>query len=92
MKIQLKLEKSYEIDTDRDWDGDTSKLVEVLRDEIRVEPGQTASFKDIEDAVKHMLSEDFEYVVDLDLSEEDFVVTVAPEVNIEIPEEEEDED
>lgn len=91
IKFKLTLNKTYEIDTDRDWSGDIGALIETLRDKIDVEPGTTASAEEIHDGIREMLSDDFESVLDLDLSENDFQIEVPPGTEVEIPADEEDE-
>jgi hypothetical protein len=84
MKFKLKLEKEFEIDTDKDWGGDLDGLFEQLKN-CGLAEGETASKSDIEEAIREMLAEGIETVVDLDLDETNFTITVEEGTTIDIP-------
>lgn len=88
MKFKLTLHKEFEVDTDKDWGKDLTGLYEKLRDEFS--SGYTARGQEIADAITKMLAEDIETVVDLNLDETNFTVTVDPATAVDIPEDDED--
>lgn len=92
IKFKLTLHKEFEIDTKRDWGDDNSTLIEHLRDRVGVEPGEKAGPDEIHDAIRSMLGDDIEYVVDLSLDETDFEIEIPDGTEVEVPEEEEDDE
>lgn len=91
IKFKLVLHKEFEIDTKRDWSDDYTTLIEALRDNAGVEPGDQANADQIHDAIRSMLEDDIEYVVDLDLDANDFEISVPEGTTVEIPAEEDEE-
>lgn len=89
MKFKLTLHKEFEIDTDTHWDKDLTGLYEKLR-EHGFDEGETVAVNDIRLAIKAMLADDIETVVDLDLDETDFKVVVEFGTSLTIPVEPED--
>jgi hypothetical protein len=92
MKFKLILHKEFDIDTDRDWNGELGSLIDALKNNIGVEPGNTATHKEIADAIEVMLADDIEYVVTLDLDETNFSIEVPPGATVEVPAEEDEEE
>lgn len=90
MKFKLVLHKEFEIDTDRDWNGELDTLIEALRDKVGVEPGNEANHREIAEAIEAMLSDDIEYVVAVDLDETNFSIDVPVGTTVEVPAEEEE--
>ena len=90
MKFNLTLHKTFEIDTDKDWGGDMSALMRQLQ--MNCEAGSTASADDIHDAILAMLGDDIDAIVELDLDETDFAISIPEGTTLEIPEDPEDED
>lgn len=90
MKFKLTLNKVFDIDTDRDWGKDLTTLIEHLRDNVGVEPGNAAGEDEIHDAIRSMLADNIEYVVDLSLDETDFEIDIPKGTEVEVPTEEED--
>jgi hypothetical protein len=90
MKFKLILKKEFNIDTKVHWGNDHTTLIETLRDQISVAPGDEAGPDEIHDAIRAMLESDIEYVVDLSLDENDFEIFIPPDTTIEVPAEDED--
>lgn len=90
-KFKLTLYKVYELDTERDWSNDHTTLIETLRSSVGVEPGNQADADQIHDAIRSMLEDDIEYVVDLDLDANDFEISVPDGTTVEVPAEEDEE-
>lgn len=85
MKIVLLLNKSYEIDLD---DPKNSDIVETLRERVStdqdIDPDSTSeideAMKDeavVHDAVRSALEYDMDEMMDLDIDENDFQITVV---------------
>lgn len=89
MKFRLILNKTFDIDTKRDWGDDYSNLIDHLKDG-GVEPGTDANPDDIHDAIRSMLEDDIEYVVDLSIDETDFEILIPADATFEVPAEDED--
>jgi hypothetical protein len=92
IKFKLKLSKEYEIDTAKQWNGDHDTFIEALKDKVGVEPGNEASVDEIHDAIRSMLEDEIEYVVELDIDAMDFEIEIPAGTTFMVPEESEDED
>jgi hypothetical protein len=92
MKFKLTLHKVFEVDTDKDWNGGLETLIEHLKDTVGVKPGEKADADQIHDAIRSMLDDDIGYVIEPELSADDFEIEVPSMAIVKIPEEEEEED
>jgi hypothetical protein len=90
IKFKLTLNKVFDIDTDKDWGGEHANLIEILKDKLGVDPGTDAGVDEIHDAIREMLADDIEYVVDVSLDETDFEIEVPTGTTFPVPAEDED--